>query len=246
MDRPIYYTLDADGTPVPTADFRTWAKWYEATVTTDARIDELVRMSELCERLTLERDEARVLAEVRGRGCQCSDAEACAFVRERDLAREERDAALAGQMLVVTAPAPRWDNEQAPHGDGCDCPQCFHADIARLTRERDEARARIAYIVQTLDAGIPNDDNNRPAEALARDAVKVIATLRAERDEARAEAVENGKKAIRAWTEIGELRALLREVQACEVIYGQREMWEIVMPDRLRQAIRAALGRDDS
>lgn len=39
------------------------------------------------ERVTAERDAAVARAEVRGAGCQCSDAEACAFVRDRDRLR---------------------------------------------------------------------------------------------------------------------------------------------------------------
>jgi hypothetical protein len=45
-------------------------------------------MAERIDRLERELSELRVLAEVRGAGCQCGEDEACAFVRQRDRLRE--------------------------------------------------------------------------------------------------------------------------------------------------------------
>ena len=48
-----------------------------------------------------ERDALKVLAEVRGKGCQCGDDDACAFVRERDALVVERDALVAENKSLL-------------------------------------------------------------------------------------------------------------------------------------------------
>lgn len=69
------------------------------TVERDSAQQAMLHLNNQCDVLFRERDEARTelarLQEIHCRGCDCSMDDACAFARERDAAKAERDRALA-------------------------------------------------------------------------------------------------------------------------------------------------------
>ena len=95
--RVTCYVHDAPSVTIPTTD------------QLDSLRAEVAQLKERLEKVEDERDDARFEATVHARGCECGDDDACAFAKERDAARKERDDAQAFLDRRIAASKDQWE-----------------------------------------------------------------------------------------------------------------------------------------